>query len=148
MPLTHWERDMNNKADLKQLVFIGGQVIHKPAPPTKPPTEDPNVCTCPFCLNQGSPHLFAVSLKHGFSARIGRCPQCKNDALLTTLHRRWKIREFAAFVYRYSFNGYWQKCKFNLLNARLKLIGQQDAFWEEYRRLKGDNYNEVDARET
>jgi hypothetical protein len=133
-----WERDMKSKGDAQQLVFVGDHVARKPPRLTPAPAENSDVATCPFCLFQGPTAKFVVSLKHGFSKRLGQCPECKNQALWTTLHRRWKVKEFALWVYKYSFDGYWNKCKYVRFNTRLRLIGQLDNFWNEYRRLKGD----------
>jgi hypothetical protein len=65
----------------------------------------------------------------------------------TTLHKKWKVKEFALFVFQYSREGFWSKCKYAQFNGRLRLIGQLDNFWNEYRRLKGDPENDNENTE-
>lgn len=136
--LEKWERDMNSRADQQQLIFIDGRVTRKPPKPVVQVAVDSRMATCPFCLHQSSTDKFAVSCKKGFNKRLGKCPECKNQSMWMTLHRKWKIKEFALFVYNYSREGFWSKCKYPAFNGRLRLIGQLDNFWNEYRRLKGD----------
>jgi hypothetical protein len=138
MVKSYWERDIESKADLKQLFFKDGQLTQKPPPEVTITAFNDKIYTCPFCLYQSSTGKFVISTKSGFHKGLGLCPECKNKSQWVTLHRRWRIRQFALFVYQYRLSGFWQKCKYERFNTRLRLIGQLDNFWNEYRRLKGD----------
>jgi hypothetical protein len=136
--MNKWEREHASKVDMQQLIFEHGAVKQKP--PRQIVTVEVNnqIATCPFCLHQSESSRFIISLKSGFHKKLGKCPECGNLALWLTLHRRWKVKDFALWVYHYSCEGFWQKCRWKQFNGRLRLIGQFDNFWNAYRQFRGD----------
>jgi len=104
---------------------------------------------CPFCLHKDSLRNFVVN------KRLGNCPECENNMLITTLLRmlKWTPKEYAIFVYEYPFALFWSKCsnvyeypfalfwskcsnKFELWKNRLHNLNMSYEFWEIYKYLK------------
>ena len=96
--------------------------------------------TCPFCLGYNRLRLFLVSTKKGYDRGSGKCPLCGKGAKLQTLVKMetWGPEEYAAFVFDYRSSGFWQKIKFDTWKKRLGMMGWNEQFWNEYRRLRGD----------
>jgi hypothetical protein len=90
---------------------------------------------CPFCLEQIS--LWKFKLVIGF--RI--CPNCQNKMLLKTLTTDMSAESFAQWVYNYRLNGFFSKIfpDFETWNKKLYALGLSHDFWEEYKKLKGEN---------
>lgn len=89
---------------------------------------------CPFCLYKGKYGTFLTSIRQD----LVKCPECDNSILVETLVKEMTVKEFARWVYRYSFSGFWQKCNFKIFNKRLMFMGIAREFWDEYKRLKGE----------
>jgi len=90
---------------------------------------------CPFCLEYNA--LFSFIKKRGFF----ECPVCHNDMMLKTLVKEMNIADFARWVYEYRLSGFWDKVypNFESWNNKLWKLGIAKEFWENYKRLKGDN---------
>ncbi len=119
---------------------------------------------CPFCLSYLQLSKFLISKgKKGFDRGHGKCPECEEGMRLQTLVKmeQWikegipqapsgedvdpykplvlrGVEAYAAWVYEYRKNGFFQKIKFPAWAAMLKSMGWADAFWKKYRQLKGD----------
>jgi len=89
---------------------------------------------CPFCLHRDSLRHFVVN------KRLGNCPECENNMLITTLLRmlKWNPKDYAKFVYEYPFALFWSKCsnKFEIWKKRLYNLNMSYEFWETYKYLK------------
>lgn len=103
---------------------------------------------CPFCLKSYRFDIFRVDK----GLRI--CPNCNTKLKLSTLSKINNIDEFVKFVFNYRLNGFWSKIclevkpvtsntRFNEWNKRLHELRLSKYFWDEYKRLKGDNKNEI-----
>lgn len=133
-----YNREQRSKEDPYQTVFIDGNVTPKPSRPREPePTE--GTVMCPFCLTGGTADKFAFSVKSGFHCGLGKCPTCGNMSQWKTLRRRWTVRDFAAWCYAYSVDGFWSKVNFKLFNSGLAARGISRPFWDHYHMLKGDD---------
>lgn len=105
------------------------------------------IALCPFCLT--SNELGKYRLEKGFHV----CPKCSSRMILKTLLELNNLEKFVEFVFNYRFSGFWDKIcldieqitkdtRFNEWNSRLYSLGLSFDFWERYKALKGDNYNE------
>jgi transcription elongation factor Elf1 len=104
--------------------------------------------TCPFCLSYNRLNRFLISTKKGFDRGRGECPICGQGMKLATLvnMEKWTVTEYAAFVFAYRQSGFWQKIDFATWSKHLKMMGWNQPFWDEYKRLKGD-LPEADAEQ-
>jgi len=99
---------------------------------------------CPFCLYQAKLQKFLFSVKKGFHRSLGLCPECKQKARFETLLAipNFSPKEFAEWIFDYG-KEFWGKCIFEKFKNRLFLDKDYaKIFWEEYKRLKGDYYEE------
>jgi len=101
---------------------------------------------CPFCLHKDFLRKFVVN------KRLGKCPECENGMLITTLLRmlKWTPKEYAIFVYEYPYAHFWSKCsfKFEIWKQRLYNLNMSYEFWLVYKTLKEqEEYTEVDINE-
>jgi len=103
------------------------------------------VCLCPFCLM--SYELSRFALRKGLRV----CPNCGSQLKSSTLSEINNLDKFVDFVFGYRFSGFWNKIcldvlakttetRFNEWNKRLHSLGLSYVFWERYKALKGDNY--------
>ena len=89
---------------------------------------------CPFCLYKGKFGEFLSSNR----INIVICPECENNMMIETLVNEMSIEQFARWVFDYALTGFWEKCKYEIFNKRLYKMGLSRRFWDEYKRLKGD----------
>jgi hypothetical protein len=98
--------------------------------------------TCPFCLGLNQLSAFLISTKKGFDRGRGKCPLCGQGMKLQTLVKmeKWSAVEYAAWAFEYRSSGFWQKIQpfFATWKKRLGMMGWTEAFWSEYKRLRGD----------
>jgi len=99
---------------------------------------------CPFCLFRDKLIKFRFTVKSGYHKSLGLCPYCKQKSQLRTLVNipNMTPKQFAEWVFEYS-TEYWKKCKFNIFKIRLyrdKVFCTK--FWDEYKKLKGERYEE------
>lgn len=99
------------------------------------------IVLCPFCLNETK--LFRFKRKHGFC----ECPNCLNLMTVKTLIVSMTTEEFAKWVFDYRLSGFWKKIypDFETWKKRLKELGISYEFWENYKRLRGDNIKEDES---
>lgn len=106
-----------------------------------------DIVLCLFCLFSYELNKFA--LRKGL--RI--CPNCGSQLKLYTLSEINDLDKFVQFVFNYRFNDFWSKIcldvksitsytRFNEWNKRLYDLGLSREFWDKYKNLKGDNYDE------
>jgi hypothetical protein len=64
--------------------------------------------------------------------------------MLRTLVKEMNVEDFARWVFEYRLSGFWEKVfpNFETWNKKLKDLGINYEFWENYKRLKGDNESE------
>lgn len=93
---------------------------------------------CPFCLEWSEWHLFKRT--KGFY----ECIHCHNHMTFKTAYniRKMNPREFAKWVFDYRMNGFFSKINFQKWNNNLYEYGLSFEFWQEYKKLRGDNLNE------
>ena len=93
---------------------------------------------CPFCLEYNE--MFRFIKKRGFFI----CPVCGNDMMFRTLVKEMDIPDFARWVFEYRLSGFFQKVypSFKEWNNKLWNLGIAKEFWENYKKLRGDNENE------
>lgn len=102
------------------------------------------IVMCPFCLHKSKLLNFLFSIKKGFHKGLGKCPECKQKARFETLLTipNFTAKEFADFIFDYG-KYFWAKCRFEKFRNRLYGDkGYAKLFWEEYKRLKGEYYEE------
>ena len=110
---------------------------------------------CPFCLGKHQLSKFLISTKHGYSRKLGKCPECENGMLLETLARmlKWNATEYAEFAYYYPNALFWKKVssQFNKWKQKLYDLGMAQQFWGKYKELKQQNayseYTQIDTEE-
>lgn len=97
----------------------------------------PTIYYCPFCLYYGMMKDFQfLTAKHKTSKKA-RCPDCKNEFLMRSLTSPMSAEQYAEWVFMYSADGYWKKCKWDIWKDRLYKLGMAQKFWDKYRLLKG-----------
>jgi len=145
MPKGKWNREQTAKDDKQQATF---DLTQKDALKKKVPVTVNIVdlykgnYSCPFCLHSDPINKFLISTPKGYDKRLGLCPECKNKMMIKTLTSNWTPEQFADFVADYARQGFWQKCKFQVFNQRLRAIGWSYRFWKRYKELKGDSDTE------
>lgn len=110
--------------------------------------KDKNVL-CPFCLS-----IFYLK-DFSYSQGLYKCKHCSNKMRDKTLELmfKWfncenpKIAEFAQWVYGYRLNGFFQKIIFKEWSGKLYTLGFSKEFWENYRRIKGEDKSRDDYEE-
>ena len=93
---------------------------------------------CPFCLHLDRLEKYMISTKKGYHQSMAQCPECKNKMLIRSLTSKWTPEQYADWVYPYSVDGFWQKCKYDIWKKRLYIIGWSTRFWNRYMQLKGE----------
>ncbi len=155
-----YRRQEHARKDLQQCVFFqdhgNGETDFKVNPSkyaviTEKGIDPFKTVTCPFCLGINKLQLFLISTKKGVNRSQGKCPLCGNGARLQTLIKMttWTPEQYAGFVYPYAKMGFWQKIQklgFDTWKRRLKLMGWAQAFWNEYKRLRGDLDREAEEK--
>ena len=99
------------------------------------------IVICPFCLYKSTLEKFVFSCGKGLHKSLGFCPECRNKSMFRTLLKMltWKPQEYAKFVFGYVQNGFWDKCKYGVWSTKMNLDKEiSNAFWEEYKKLKGE----------
>lgn len=142
--MTKWDREHNSKMDNQQLVFNNGELTQK-IQKQEPIFTFKQRALCPFCFQPNDTDKFVISTKKGYHKRLGKCPNCQNQAEWKTFFANWTIKTFAQFCYEYSCSGFWQKCKYQQFNDALRQIGWLDQFWTEYKNLKGDSTDKTES---
>jgi hypothetical protein len=143
-----WKTQQKIKEDIQQCVLNPDMSITKNT--SKLAEKQPNVnfdsvCLCPFCLM--SYELGKFALRKGLRV----CPNCGSQLKLSTLSEINDLNKFVDFVFGYRFSGFWDKIcldvlakttetRFNEWNKRLHALGLSYVFWEKYKTLKGENY--------
>lgn len=103
-----------------------------------------DIVLCPFCLMSYELEKFAV--RKGLRV----CPCCGAKLKLSTLAEINDLHRFVEFVFNYRLNGFWNKVcldieqktpntRFNMWNTRLKYLGLNYDFWEQYKAMHGDS---------
>ena len=85
---------------------------------------------------------YLISTKKGYHQGLGLCPDCKNKMQFKSLLADWTAEQYAEWVYPYSVDGFWQKCKWTQWKERLAKMGWATLFWNKYKQLKAENPSE------
>jgi hypothetical protein len=96
-----------------------------------------NFWICPFCLETSN--KFIIENKG-----LIKCPNCSNLMKLKTLLfvKDCSNEEYAKWVFNYRLSGFFKKINFEKWISKMKELGMSYEFWEEYKKLKGDNEKE------
>jgi hypothetical protein len=101
-----------------------------------------NYWICPFCLETSN--KFIIENKG-----LIKCPNCLISMKMKTLLfiKDCSNKEYARWVYEYRLSGFFFKLKsgnnsFEKWNKKMKELGFSYEFWEEYKRLKGEDIEE------
>lgn len=105
------------------------------------------IVICPFCLFRAKLEKFLFSCGKGFHKSLGFCINCGQKSTFRTLLKMsiWTPQEYAKFVFGYVQSGFWDKCKYDEWSTRMNLnINISNAFWDEYKKLKGEKQLEYE----
>lgn len=94
--------------------------------------------TCPYCINTNKSENYKPTNR----IDITECPNCKNHVMYKTLIYITSLKdvsEFAEWVYNNRINEFFQKINFEKFNEKLFELGISREFWDNYKRLKGEN---------
>lgn len=91
---------------------------------------------CPFCLHKDIPIKFGITTKKGYHRRLGKCRECGNQMLLSSLTTPMTPSQFAEWVWEYPHGQFWRKCAYDKFSSRLSRLGWSFEFWGKYFALK------------
>ena len=100
---------------------------------------------CPYCLRIAEYYKFKFR-----KGELFECEHCKSKLRAYTLMYMYNIFQdrdnfipvYAEWVYNNRTNGFFQKIDFQDWNQQLSFLGIQYEFWENYKRIKGENQHE------
>ncbi len=126
--------------DKKQLQFAldGTLIINKKVIDEQTPLialiNEGNFWICPFCLETSN--KFIIENKG-----LIKCSNCSNFMRLKTLLfvKDCTNQEYAKWVFEYRLSGFFKKVNFDLWTKKMKELNISYEFWEEYRKLKGED---------
>jgi len=126
--------------DKKQLQFaldgtliINQKVVNEDTP-INALINSSNFWICPFCLETSN--KFTIE-SHG----LVRCNNCSVDMKVKTLLfvKDCSNEDYAKWVFNYRLSGFFHKVNFEKWNQKMKDLGISFEFWDEYKKLKGEN---------
>ena len=96
-----------------------------------------NFWICPFCLETSN--KFIIENKG-----LIKCPNCSNLMKMKTLLfvKDCSNEDYAKWVFNYRLSGFFKKINFEKWTAKMHELGMSHEFWEEYKKLKGENEKE------
>ena len=131
--------------DKKQMQFAidGTLIINQKFIDEKTPIDalinNSNFWMCPFCLETSN--KFIIENKG-----LIKCFNCLNGMRMKTLLfvKDCSNKEYAKWVYEYRLSGFFSKLNsgnnsFEKWNKKMKELGFSYEFWDEYKRLKGED---------
>jgi hypothetical protein len=126
--------------DKKQMQFaidgtlIINQKIINEQTPINVLINNSNIWICPFCLEESN--KFSIE-SHG----LIKCPNCKVEMKIKTLLfvKECSNIDYARWVFEYRLSGFFSKINFEKWNKKMKDLGISYEFWNEYKKLRGDN---------
>jgi hypothetical protein len=137
--------------DTKQMQFAidGTLIINKKIIDEQTPIialiNEKNFWICPFCLETSN--KFIIENKG-----LIKCPNCLISMKMKTLLfiKDCSNEEYARWVYEYRLSGFFFKLKsgnnsFEKWNKKMKELGFSYEFWDEYKRLKGEDIEEPES---
>lgn len=145
-----WRKQQQIREDIQQMKLNPDLSIQKNTyllAQKQPNIKYDEVVLCPFCLK--SYELSRFRIDKGFRV----CPNCNSRLKLSTLSEINNLEKFVKFVFGYRLNGFWDKicldveqisrdARFNEWNNRLYSLGLSSVFWDRYKELKGDTYED------
>ena len=134
---------MQLEYDKKQLQFAldGSIIINKTVLNEQTPIDaiinEQNYYLCPFCLEKSNKYTIK-------NKGLICCPNCLVDMKVKTILfvQDCSNQEYAQWVYNYRLSGFFSKINFEKWNKKLKDLGIAYEFWEEYKKLKGEENQE------
>lgn len=150
--MTKYAREEKSRWDKEQTILIGHGIAKNPHHYARKlilfTFSNKLKVFCPFCLYQDEMNkFFIITEKQKIHKSLGKCPECKNEMMLLTLMNmnEYTMQEYAKFVFNYRLTGFWKKCPFDKWKERLKNFADFQDFWDEYKRLKGEEtYSETE----
>jgi hypothetical protein len=124
----------------KQLQFAldGSLIINKKVLDEQTPIDaiinEQNYYLCPFCLEKSNKYIIE-------NKGLVKCPNCLVNMKVKTILfvQDCSNQEYAKWVYEYRLSGFFKKINFEKWSKKLKELGIVYEFWEEYKRLKGED---------
>jgi hypothetical protein len=135
--------------DKKQLQFAldGSLIINQKVLDEQTPIDavinESNYYLCPFCLEKSNKYTIK-------NKGLICCPNCLVDMRVKTILfvQNCSNQEYAQWVYNYRLSGFFKKINFEKWTKKLKQLGIAYEFWEEYKKLKGEDNAFTDYFET